>query len=55
MVKSKLAVPVPELLVALSVIIEVAYVAGGNGTVGIPEICPVVVSSDKPAGRFVAP
>jgi hypothetical protein len=45
----RVAVPVPPLLVALRVTDEVAAV------VGVPEIRPVVVLTDKPVGNPVAP
>jgi hypothetical protein len=49
MVKVSVAVPVPPLLVALNVTVDVAAV------VGVPEINPVAVLTDKPAGKGVAP
>ena len=45
----RLALPVPPLLVALSVTVEVP------AAVGVPEISPVAVLSDKPPGNPVAP
>ena len=42
------AVPVPALLVALSDMVEVPV------AVGVPEIRPLAVLTDKPAGRPVA-
>jgi hypothetical protein len=50
MVSVRVAVPVPTLLVALSVTVDVPPVP-----VGVPEITPVVVLTDKPAGNPVAP
>ena len=47
-VRVKGAVPVPPLLVALIVTLEVAAV------VGVPEIKPEVVFTDRPAGKPVA-
>ena len=47
-VKVKVAVPVPPALVALKLTFEVAAV------VGVPEISPVPVLIDKPAGKPVA-
>jgi hypothetical protein len=43
------ALPVPALLVALSVTVEVPDAEG------VPEIKPVVVLTDKPAGSPEAP
>jgi hypothetical protein len=48
-VSVSVAVPVPALLVALRETVDVAAV------VGVPEIRPVVVLIDKPAGKPVAP
>jgi hypothetical protein len=48
-VKVKVALPVPPLLVALSVTADVP------ADVGVPEITPVPVLTDKPAGKLVAP
>jgi hypothetical protein len=48
-VSVRVAVPVPALLVALIETVEVAAV------VGVPEIRPVVVLIDRPAGNPVAP
>jgi len=45
----KVAVPVPPLLVALKVTVEVPV------AVGVPEITPVAVLSVRPAGSPVAP
>ena len=45
----KLALPVPALLRALSVTEEVPV------AVGVPEIRPVVVFTESPAGKPVAP
>jgi hypothetical protein len=50
MVSVKVAVPVPTLLVALNDTVEVP-----PAPVGVPEIIPVVVLSDNPAGNPVAP
>ena len=47
-VKVRVFVPVPPALVALKLTLEVAAV------VGVPEIKPVVVLIDKPAGSPVA-
>ena len=47
-VKVSVAVPVPVLLVALSVTVEVP------AAVGVPEIKPVAVFTDNPAGNPVA-
>jgi len=49
MVSVRVALPVPPLLVALSVTVDVAAV------VGVPEINPDVLLTDKPAGKPVAP
>ena len=49
MVSVKVAFPVPPLLLALSVTVDVAV------PVGVPEINPVELLSDKPAGNPVAP
>ena len=48
MVSVRVALPVPTLLVALSVAVDVAAV------VGVPEINPDVLFTDKPAGNPVA-
>jgi hypothetical protein len=48
MVKVKVALPVPPALVALMVTVYVPAV------VGVPEINPVLVLTDRPAGRLVA-
>ena len=48
MVKVKVALPVPPALVALMVTVYVPAV------VGVPEIKPVLVFTDKPAGNPVA-
>ena len=48
-VSVSVAVPVPVALVALSVTVEVP------AAVGVPEINPDVVLTDKPAGSPVAP
>ena len=48
-VSVKVALPVPPLLVALSVTVEVPAV------VGVPEINPVPLFTDKPVGNPVAP
>jgi hypothetical protein len=48
-VRVKVAVPVPAALVALSVTEEVP------AAVGVPEINPVPVFTDNPAGNPVAP
>jgi hypothetical protein len=50
MVSVRVAVPVPTPLVALSVTVDVPPVP-----VGVPEITPVAVLTDKPAGNPVAP
>ena len=47
-VRVKVALPVPPLLVALRVTVEVPAV------VGVPEIRPELVFTDKPAGKPVA-
>jgi hypothetical protein len=49
-VNVSVAVPVPTLLVALSDTVDVPAVP-----VGVPEITPVLVLTDKPAGNPVAP
>jgi len=49
MVNVRLALPVPPLLLALSVNVGVAAV------VGVPEINPVALLADNPAGNPVAP
>jgi len=49
MVSVSVAVPVPLAFVALSVTVDVPTV------VGVPEINPLVVLTDKPAGSPVAP
>ncbi len=49
MVNVRLALPVPPLLVALSVTVDVP------AAVGVPEINPDVLLSDNPAGNPVAP
>jgi len=48
-VSVKVAVPVPTPLAALSVTVEVP------AAVGVPEIMPDVVFTNKPAGNPVAP
>jgi len=48
-VSVRLAFPLPPLFVALSVTVEVPAV------VGIPEINPLVLLTDSPAGSPVAP
>jgi hypothetical protein len=48
-VSVSVALPVPPLLVALNVTVDVA------AAVGVPEINPVAVFSDKPAGKPLAP
>jgi hypothetical protein len=48
-VSVSVAVPVPALFVALSVIVETP------AAVGVPEIRPVVVFTVRPAGSPVAP
>ena len=49
MVSVKVAFPVPPLLVALSVTVEVPAV------VGVPEINPLLLLTARPAGNPVAP
>ena len=49
MVNVRAAVPLPPLLAAFSVMFDVPAV------VGLPEIKPVAVSTDKPIGSPVAP
>jgi hypothetical protein len=49
MVSVKVAFPVPAALVALNVTVDVPAV------VGVPEIKPVAVLTDRPAGNPVAP
>jgi len=49
-VSVRVAVPVPALLVALIVTVDVPPVP-----VGVPEITPVAVLTDRPAGNPVAP
>ena len=49
MLRVRVAVPVPAALVALRVTVEVP------AEVGVPEINPLVVLADKPAGKPVAP
>ena len=49
MVSASVALPVPPLLVALSVTVDVPAV------VGVPEINPDVLFTDNPAGNPVAP
>jgi hypothetical protein len=49
MVSASVALPVPPLLVALSVTVDVPAV------VGVPEINPDVLFTDKPAGNPAAP
>ena len=49
MVRVRVALPVPPLLVALKVTVEVP------AAVGVPEINPVVVLTETPAGKPVAP
>jgi len=49
MVNVRLALPVPPLLVALSVTVDVP------AAVGVPEINPDVPLTDNPAGNPVAP
>ena len=49
MVSVTVALPVPPLLVALTVTLEVPE------EVGVPEINPLVVLTDNPAGSPVAP
>ena len=48
-VSDRLAVPVPPVLVALNVTVDVP------AAVGVPEINPDVVFTDRPAGNPVAP
>jgi hypothetical protein len=48
MVSVKLALPVPLPFVALKVTVDVAEV------VGVPEINPVLVFTERPAGKPVA-
>ena len=48
-VKVSVALPVPPLFVALSVTLLVP------AAVGVPEINPVVVLTERPAGNPVAP
>ena len=48
MVSVRVALPVPEALVAPRVTVEVA------AAVGVPEISPVVELTDRPAGNPVA-
>jgi hypothetical protein len=48
-VNVRVALPVPPLLLALSVTVDVAAV------VGVPEINPDVLFTDNPAGNPVAP
>ena len=48
MVSVRVALPVPPLLVAPRVTVEVA------AAVGVPEISPVVALTDRPAGNPVA-
>ena len=47
-VRANVAVPVPLVFVALIATLKVP------ATVGVPEIRPVVVLTDNPAGRAVA-
>ena len=47
-VRVKVRVPVPPALVALKATVEVPV------AVGVPEITPEVVFTDKPAGKPVA-
>ena len=49
MVNVRVAVPVPLLLAALNVTVDVPAAAG------VPEINPVAVFTDKPAGKPLAP
>jgi len=49
MVSVRVALPVPPLLLALSATVDVAAV------VGVPEINPDALFTDKPAGNPVAP
>lgn len=39
------------VLVPLSLSAEITYVVAGDVVVGVPEIAPVVVLNDKPAGN----
>jgi hypothetical protein len=48
-VRVSVALPVPVLFVALNVTVEVP------AAIGVPEISPLVVFTDNPAGRPVAP
>jgi hypothetical protein len=48
-VSVRVALPVPPLLLALSVTVEVP------AAVGVPEIKPLLVLTDRPAGNPVAP
>jgi hypothetical protein len=48
-VSVRVALPVPKLLAALSVTVELP------AAVGVPEIAPVVVFTDNPPGNPVAP
>ena len=48
MAKDRLAVAVPALVVALNVTLEVP------AALGVPEMRPVSVLTDSPAGRVVA-
>jgi len=47
--RARVALPVPPLLLALSVTVEIPAV------VGVPEIKPVAVLTDNPAGNPVTP
>ena len=49
MVRVSVALPVPPALVALIVTEEVP------AAVGVPEITPVLVFTESPAGRLLAP
>jgi len=49
MVRMSVAVPVPVELVALRVMVDVP------GAVGVPEIRPVEVLTERPEGKPVAP
>ena len=49
MVSVRVALPVPPLLIALSVTVDVPAI------VGVPEINPVPLFTDKPAGNPAAP
>ena len=49
MVKVRLAVPVPLLLLALNPTVDVP------AAVGVPEIRPVAELTERPLGRLVAP